>query len=56
MSGPAMLPVDASEADRWRQWQQRYADSSRASTRQMHIVFAVAFVVALASVARALFL
>jgi hypothetical protein len=30
-------------AERWRQWQQRYAESSRKSSRQARIVFTILF-------------
>jgi hypothetical protein len=42
------------EAARWQQWRQHYADSSRRTTRHMQLLFAVALIAVVAFLARAL--
>ena len=51
-----VTPAAESEADRWQRWHQHYVDSSRKTTTQMRLVFAVMLITVVGFLLRALLL
>ena len=49
-----VTPAAESEAARWQRWQQHYVDSSRRTTTQMRLVFAVMLIAVVIFLLRAL--